>query len=191
MVDRPKQLERDRYYMGIAHAVREGADCLGTLVGAVVVLGNRVVSTGYNGTPEGFLNCRAGGCVRCTNRMLEKTGRHAEMTDPAHVAGRSLDHCICVHAEQNAFITAARHGIRLEGATVYSTSSPCFGCLKEAVQAGIQRIVYDTWYPVDYADDLAEQYRRLYEHLAHGDPHGFEVLGGGRPPIEAGRRPDA
>ena len=103
--------------MGIAHAVREGADCLGTLVGAVVVLGNRVVSTGYNGTPEGFLNCKAGGCVRCTNRMLEKTGRHAEMTDPAHVAGRSLDHCICVHAEQNAFITAARHGIRLEGAT--------------------------------------------------------------------------
>ena len=46
-----------------------------------------------------------------------------------------------------------------------STSSPCFGCLKEAVQAGIDRVVYDTWYPVDYADDLADQYQRLYEHL--------------------------
>jgi dCMP deaminase len=184
VVDRQKQLERDEYYMGIARAVEAGADCLGTHVGAVVVLGNRVVSTGYNGTPEGFDNCSEGGCVRCHDRMLEKAGRQDEMSDPTHVAGRALDTCICVHAEQNAFITAARHGIRLEGATLYTTWSPCFSCLKEAVQAGIRRVVYATWYAVDYSDDLAEQYRRLYEHLANGEPHGFEAIGGGRPAIE-------
>jgi dCMP deaminase len=135
VIDRPKQIERDRYYMGIAEAVEAAADCLGTHVGAVIVLEKRVVSTGYNGTPAGFPNCSDRGCVRCYDRWLEKQGRSAEMSDPSHTAGRALDRCVCVHAEQNAFITAARFGIAVEGATVYTTWSPCFSCLKEAVQA--------------------------------------------------------
>lgn len=190
MTERDKQIARDRYYMGIAEAVETGADCLGTHVGAVVVLENRVVSTGYNGTPEGFDNCSEGGCVRCRDRVLEKAGRFDEMSDPSHTAGKALDRCVCVHAEQNAFITAARFGIRVDHATLYTTWSPCFSCLKESVQAGIKRVVYRTWYQAEYSRDIADQYRRLYTHLTQGDPTKFEAIGGGRPEVETEGQPD-
>jgi len=158
--ERARQISKDEYYMRLANAVETGADCLGTKVGAVVVLKNRVVSTGYNGTPAGFCNCTADGCVRCRDRWLEKQGRRDEMSDPGHVGGAGLDRCICVHAEQNALLTASRFGIALEGATLYTTVSPCFGCLKECVQAGVVRIVYDRWYAAEYSQALAGQYVR-------------------------------
>jgi len=106
------------------------------------------------------------------------------MSHPDHVAGNALDRCICVHAEQNAFLTAARFGIALDGAHLYSTMSPCFNCLKEAAQIGISRIVYETWYPTNYHAALESQYVSLYHHLANGDQTNFESLGGGRPPVE-------
>jgi dCMP deaminase len=192
MVDeRAKQLERDAYYMGIAEAVERGANCLGSKVGAVLVLKNRVIGTGYNGTPSGFTNCDEGGCVRCRDRWLEKQGRIDEMSDPSHTAGQALDRCICVHAEQNAFITAARYGIHVEGATLYTTLSPCFGCLKEAVQAGVERVVYRDWYPAKYTDPLKVQYRELVEHLTDRERTRFEVLGGGdAPPLATDAPPD-
>ena len=140
---RAKQLELDKYYMSIAEAVQRGADCTGTKVGAVLVLGQRVIGIGYNGAPSGFTNCSEGGCVRCRrDRWLEKQGRTDEMTDQSHTAGNALDRCICVHAEQNAFITAARFGIRVEGARFTRSITPCFTCLKEATQAGVTRVVY-------------------------------------------------
>ena len=152
--ERRKQIAFDAYYLNLGKAVENGADCLGSRVGAVVVLKNRVVSTGYNGTPSGFTNCSEKGCVRCYDSWLSKTGRAEEMSDPEHTSGKSLDRCICVHAEQNAFLTAARFGIALEGATLYSTQSPCFGCLKEAVQIGIGRVVYTHWYRAKYSPKL-------------------------------------
>lgn len=134
MDDPQKQHARDLYYMHVATAVETGADCLGTSVGAVLVLDNRVISTGYNGTPASFPNCSEGGCIRCHDSWLLKQGREDEMTDPAHISGAALDRCICVHGEQNAFITAARFGIRVEGSTLYTTQSPCLNYLKEAVR---------------------------------------------------------
>jgi dCMP deaminase len=189
--DREKQIKRDTYYMDLAKTVETGADCLGTKVGAVVALKNRVVSTGYNGTPEGFPGCKDNGCVRCHDSWLKKQGREDEMTDPSHTPGAALDRCVCVHAEQNAFITGARFGIALEGATLYTTQSPCFSCLKEAVQAGIQRIVYDAWYRAEYRPAIRDQYVSLYQHLSGNDPTRFEALGGGRPHIEDEGQPDA
>jgi dCMP deaminase len=183
LVERDKQIERDRYYMGVARAVKAGADCLGTRIGALVVVGDRVVSKGCNGTPTGMTNCTEDGCVRCSDRRHEKAGHHHKMTDRAHVAGAALDRCICVHAEQNAFITAARLGIRLEGGTLYTTRSPCFTCLKEALQVGIERVVYHKWYKATYKPAIAGQYRKLYQHLACGEDTRFEKLGGGRPKI--------
>lgn len=188
--ERQKQIRRDRYYMRIARAVRSGANCLGTKVGAVLVLENRVISTGYNGTPSDFRNCKDGGCIRCQDRQLEKEGRLAEMSDREHLPGKALDRCICVHAEQNAFITAARFGIHVNGATLYTTSSPCFSCLKEAVQAGVTRIVYKEWYEAHYDRALAKQYLELANHLPQGVPNRFEALGGGRPPITHESQPD-
>lgn len=120
---------KQSYYMNIADAVRQKASCDKRLVGAVVVRGNRIVSTGYNGTPEGMDNCNKSGCYRCA---------HPELWD----SGKGYDVCICVHAEQNALLTAARFGIGVEDADVYSTLAPCFGCMKELLQARIRRVYY-------------------------------------------------
>lgn len=118
----------DHYYMGIAIAVRERANCQGTRVGALVVKGNRIVSTGYNGTPSGMVNCLDGGCRRCAARDFP--------------SGSGYDLCICVHAEQNALLAAARFGISVGGSTLYTTSRPCFGCTKEIIQAKVAEVVY-------------------------------------------------
>jgi dCMP deaminase len=137
--------KQDLYFMALARAVREGADCLRAQVGAVIVLNGRVISTGFNCTPDKIPNCSEGGCVRCSN---------PERFPP----GKGYDLCLCVHAEQNALLTAARFGIGVAGATIYSTMRPCFGCTKELVQAGIVEIVYlDDW------RHSSREVRRIYE----------------------------
>lgn len=208
-----KRDERDRYFMALARAVRgrdnvsggddeqpahaphHGANCYGSKIGAVLVLGDRVISTGYNGTPAGMLNCIDGGCLRCKDRYLEKLGQTSKMSDPSHTAGAALDRCICVHAEQNALLAAARFGTRVEGATLYTTLSPCFGCLKESIQAGVARIVYETKYQANYSEQLQAQYDGLAEHLRGSSDQrhseNFEALGGDpTPPTSLDAGPD-
>lgn len=119
-------------------AVRQKANCSGRRVGAVIVKDNRIISTGYNGVPEGMTNCLDGGCLRCANRGGE------------YASGTAYDLCICVHAEQNAILSAARFGISLQGSTMYTTTQPCFGCAKEMLQVKIERVVYiHSWSPHD------------------------------------------
>lgn len=103
------------YYMLVALAVREKANCMGRKVGAIIVKENRIIGTGYNGTPEGMQNCEDGGCIRCN--------KHRDQ-------GNFYDQCICVHAEQNAMITAARFGHEIQGSVIYTTLQPCFTCAK-------------------------------------------------------------
>src|SRR5690348_16398196 len=67
---------RHKYFMGIAMAVRYRANCKGNKVGAVIALNNRIISTGYNGTPENMPNCLEGGCYLCANR--DKTYKSGE-----------------------------------------------------------------------------------------------------------------
>ena len=57
----------DQYFMLLAVATRERAVCLGRHVGAVLVADQRIIATGYNGTPTGFRNCDEGGCHRCAH----------------------------------------------------------------------------------------------------------------------------
>lgn len=128
----------DDYFMGIAMAVRRKANCTGNRVAAVIVKNKRVIATGYNGTPEGMTNCLKGGCLRCKNLGGQ------------FVSGTGYDLCICVHAEQNALLSAARFGISVEGAALYTTMQPCFGCAKEIAQAKIGLIVYlHPWIPTN------------------------------------------
>jgi dCMP deaminase len=147
-------ITKDDYYMGIAMAVRKKANCMGRRVGAVIVKRNRIISTGYNGTPEGMTNCLDGGCVRCKNQE-------------AYKASVGYDVCICVHAEQNALITAARFGNSIEDAIVYSTLRPCFDCTKVLLQAKVHTIYYihDWAHPVD---SLQEQYLLAQSKLPGG-----------------------
>lgn len=99
-------------------------------VGAVIVKDNRIVATGYNGTPFNHKNCNEGGCPRCNSNQ------------PANVG---LDECFCIHAEENAVILGGR--AKTNGGTCYATTFPCLMCAKNLVQAGIKRIVFDRVYP--------------------------------------------
>ena len=163
--------------MQVALTVKTRANCWGALVGAVLVLENRIVSTGFNGTPADFANCRDGGCERCRQRELYDRGKFDEVEemDLAH-GPKQLDLCLCVHAEANALLSAAKVGNRTEGAWLYSTTQPCFACLKEAYQAGVKRIVYlEPWMATD-SELLKAQYRELAEHLSDNNPRNFERL---------------
>lgn len=120
-------IEFNEYYMLVALAVRERANCRGRRVGAIIVKDNRIIGTGYNGTPEGMANCEDGGCVRC-----EKYRKKSQ----------NYDQCICVHAEQNAMVTAARFGHSIQHSIVYTTLQPCFTCAKQFLQAKVKTIYY-------------------------------------------------
>ncbi len=146
--------DTDTYYMGIAFAVREKANCTGNRVGAVIVKENRVISTGYNGVPEGMPNCLDGGCLRCRN----PGGQFS--------SGVGYDLCICVHAEQNALLSAARFGISVQDATLYTTMQPCFGCAKEMLQARIRNVVYvHPWTPSDPDPEMDRMKKAEYDRI--------------------------
>ncbi len=134
--------------MGIALAVRARANCTGRRVGAIIVREHRILSTGYNGTPSQMRNCEEGGCHRCANPS-------------AYPPGEGYDLCICVHAEQNALLAAARFGVAVENCTVYTTLQPCFGCLKEILQANVREICYLR----QWESRFAEQYAALIDRL--------------------------
>jgi dCMP deaminase len=126
-------------------------------VGAVLVLNDRIISTGYNGTPQNMRNCDEGGCERCSHR--EKYG-----------TATGYDVCICVHAEQNALISASRFGTPVEGSSLYTTMRPCFGCAKELLQARVHAVYYlHEWRHPN--EDLWRQYLLLQERFPGGVHH--------------------
>lgn len=134
----------DSYFMTIAHVVRQRSNCCRRHVGAVIVRDRIIISTGYNGTPLGIRNCYEGGCPRCNSEVPP---------------GQGYDTCICVHAEENAIVFAARNGTATNGSTLYTTLRPCFGCLKRSIQAGIREIVFEE--DDCYGAELEEVYERL------------------------------
>lgn len=134
----------DEYYLSIARTVATRSSCVRRRVGALIVVDKAIIATGYNGTPMGVKNCADGGCPRC-----------ASDAPP----GAGYDTCVCVHAEQNAIVLAARHGNATNGGVLYATLRPCFGCTKESIQAGLRELVYDE--PFEYGAGLEEAFRRL------------------------------
>lgn len=162
----PNSASRHQYYIDLADAVERGARCLGLAVGAVIVRGERVVGTGYNGTPTGVPNCVEGGCERCRGR-------------DASASGRFYDLCVCVHAEQNAVATAARFAVATDGAVLYTTVQPCFSCFKELMQAGVKEIYFLDWWPGASSaqfDWVLPQYHGLVEAFLDEGEHHFVRL---------------
>jgi dCMP deaminase len=130
----PPRPNWDEYFMNIAGVVATRANCLKRRVGAVITVDRQIVSTGYNGTPKGILNCDEGGCPRCLS-----------FAD----SGTALDECICVHAEENAIVQAACNGIGIKGGTLYSTLCPCSYCAKSIINAGIKEVIYQEPFLMD------------------------------------------
>ena len=119
------------YFMQLADVVATRSNCIRRSVGAVLVQDKRIIATGYNGTPHGIKNCDDGGCTRCVDRDSGKlkSGEREEM-------------CVCIHAEQNAVIQAALHGVSTKGAFLYTTIPPCSQCAKILINAGIKNVLY-------------------------------------------------
>jgi dCMP deaminase len=117
----------DAYFIDIARVVARLSNCCRRQVAALIVLEKRIVSTGYNGTPRGIKNCFEGGCPRCASDSL---------------SGSNLGDCLCAHAEENAIVQAAFHGISVRGGMLYSTISPCLMCAKMIINAGLKEVVY-------------------------------------------------
>ncbi len=123
----------DDYFMEIAKTVALRSNCLKRKVAAVIVKDKRIISTGYNGTPRGVINCNEGGCPRCNSFSG---------------SGKNLDECVCSHAEENAITQAAYHGVSVKEATLYTTFSPCLICTKMILNSGVAEVVYNANYPL-------------------------------------------
>jgi dCMP deaminase len=130
----------DEYFMKISSVVATRSTCLRHNVGAVLVRDKRILSTGYNGAPTGISHCFEVGCRR---ENVESGYRH--------------ELCRAVHAEQNAIIQAAIHGVSTSGATLYCTHQPCILCAKMMINARVAKVVYLHCYPDQTALDFLEQ----------------------------------
>jgi len=124
--------------MEITRLVASRSTCLRRQVGAVIVKDKKILTTGYNGAPSGLAHCLDVGCLR--DKLGIPSGQRHEL-------------CRGLHAEQNAIIQAAYHGVSIKGATLYCTNLPCIICTKMIINAGITRVVYEQ----GYADPLARQ----------------------------------
>jgi len=126
----------DEYFMEMARVIASRSTCLRRSVGALLVRDKRILATGYNGAPANLPHCAEVGCRR------EELGI---------ASGERQELCRGLHAEQNAIIQGALHGVGVRGSVLYCTTQPCAICAKMLINAGVERVVYEG----DYADQLS------------------------------------
>jgi len=132
----------DIYFQDIAQIIARRSTCLRRQVGAVLVRDKRILATGYNGAPSGIKHCIETGCLR------------EEMKIPS---GERHELCRGLHAEQNAIIQAALHGVSIKGATLYCTNLPCLICAKMIINSGITRVVARASYRDAFSEAMFEE----------------------------------
>jgi dCMP deaminase len=138
----PSRPTWDQYFLQLARQAATRSTCLRRQVGAVLVRDRRVLATGYNGAPRGVAHCLEVGCLR--DELGIPSGERQEL-------------CRAIHAEQNALIQAAVHGVAVEGATLYTTLQPCILCAKMLINAGVREIHYVEGYPDDFSRQLLDE----------------------------------
>ena len=131
----------DTYFMDIVELVSRRSTCCRRSVGAGLVRESRILATGYNGAPSKLQHCLEIGCLR--EQLKVPSGERHEL-------------CRGLHAEQNAIIQAALHGVSTKGSTLYCTNHPCVICAKMIINAGIARIIIRD----GYHDKLAAEMLR-------------------------------
>lgn len=130
------------YFMTITNMVAKRSTCLRRHVGAILVKDKRILATGYNGAPAGIRHCEETGCIR---------------RDSGVPSGQRHELCRGLHAEQNAIIQAAFHGVSINGSTLYCTNKPCIICSKMLINAGIKEIIYGEGYDDSLADEMLKE----------------------------------
>ena len=122
------------YFMNIAKEVGTRSTCNRKHVGAVIVRGKTILATGYNGSIRGLAHC-------------DEAGHEMDNT-----------HCVrTIHAEANAIVQSARHGVRIEDSEIYITASPCYDCFKMIANVGIRKIYFGEFYRDERIIALAEK----------------------------------
>jgi dCMP deaminase len=129
----------EAYFMEITKLVAKRTTCTRRGVGAVIVKNKRILATGYNGAPSGIRHCREIGCLRET--MKVPSGERHEL-------------CRGIHAEQNAIIQAAYHGVSIKDAALFCTNLPCSICAKMIINAGVKAIYYQDGYADGMSTDM-------------------------------------
>lgn len=118
----------DHIFMNLATDLAKRSHCVKAHVGAVLTRDTRIISIGYNGPPAGTHNCDeewpAEGCPRDSKGSCS----------------------LALHAEENAILYAVKNGAKLEGATLYTTLSPCLPCARLIFSAGIKHVYFDKSY---------------------------------------------
>ncbi len=132
----------DEYFMRLARDVAERSTCMRRHVGAILVKNKRILATGYNGAPSGLRHCEEIGCIREKENV--PSGERHEL-------------CRGLHAEMNAFLQAALHGVSTQDAVLYTTTFPCSLCAKMIINAGVKRVVEAGDYPDELARDLLDE----------------------------------
>lgn len=144
-INQDKQYIFDRAYINMAEEMSYMSTCVSHQVGCVITQDNRVVSTGYNGSPSKYYNC----CDIFDSQNFDRE-EHSRWSSKVEI-----------HAEMNAILFAARKGIEVDGGTIYCTHTPCENCLKNLIQCNIVRIIYKYDYDKSNIDseilDLIEQ----------------------------------
>lgn len=136
--------------MKLAQEVATRGTCIKRQVGSVIVRDNRILTTGYNGPPSKTAHCEEGKCYRIINNSP---------------SGVDLDKCRAIHAEQNAIIQAALHGVSTQGSVIYTTHQPCMTCAKMIINAGIKHIYYADSYPDPLALEMLDEAGVTYQQL--------------------------
>lgn len=124
----------NNYFLDLAEKAATRSTCDRLHVGAVIVKDKNIVSTGYNGSPSGMPHCDEAGHLML-NGSCART----------------------IHAEQNAIIQAAKHGMSIQGADIYVSHTPCYTCAKFIVTAGIKRVFCRSPYSSDRGIELFRQ----------------------------------
>ncbi|ADG60114.1 dCMP deaminase [Acinetobacter phage Acj9] len=140
---------RSTTFLQIAYLVSQESNCVSWKVGAVIAKNGRIISTGYNGSPAGGVNC-------CDHSKEQGWLGFINMHTPQHQRTYLKPECRSdhsawssaneIHAELNAILYAAKNGLAIDGATMYVTLSPCADCAKAIANSGIRQLVYSEKY---------------------------------------------
>ncbi len=140
-------MQQNDYYMQIAETVKLRSGCLRRQVGAVYVLNDGIVATGFNQAASGMIHCNT------------KLG-NGKLQGCTIVNG----HCIrAIHAEVNGILRAAKIGSSLQGCCLYTTTFPCLSCLKAIHNVGVAQVFYKEAY--SYEKNEMELFYELCKHV--------------------------
>ena len=134
-----ERMNRAQYFMSMAELASKRSTCVRRQIGAVAVVNDRVVATGYNGPPSGMDHCTKDTCVRILNKIE---------------SGTQLEFCRALHAEANLLVQCATSGVNMTDAMVYCTHTPCTSCVKLLLGTRVGILICKEWYPDEYTKEL-------------------------------------